>query len=252
MAACRGLSRGICRVLATSAVALGLAGGMPALPARAAETPAVPTPIVTTSTPSAPPSVSPASTMPLAGIVLEDPDARAWDLSALTGHPVLLVVADRAASGESVEWGRGIAAARPQSVAAWLAPGKVAVVSVADLRAVPGFARGTARWIIARMVGEQGGGGPPLLLDWDGAIAARIAARDGVPNVRLYADDGTLALQDEGDATPESIARLAAAIDRLVSPAPGGASEPAAPPPASSDASDGAAGEHPPPSGDGP
>lgn len=166
----------------------------------------------------APSSGSPGATAPLAGIILEDPDARAWDLSALAGHPVLLVVADRAASGESVEWGRRIGAARPQSVGAWIVPGKTAVVSVADLRAVPGFARGTARWIIAQMVGEQGAGGPPLLLDWDGVVAQRIGAHDGVPNVRLYASDGTLVLQDEGDATPERIARLAAAIDGLVPP----------------------------------
>jgi hypothetical protein len=163
-----------------------------------------------------------AAPAPFAGVVLEDPEEKAWQLSALAGHPVLLVVADRAASSASVEWGRGIGAARPQSVAAWIVPGKVAVVSIADLRAVPGFARGTARWIIARMVGEQGPGGPPLLLDWDGAVAERIGAHDGVPNVRLFDADGVLVLSDEGDATPERIARLAAAIDRLVQ-APGAA-----------------------------
>ncbi|MBM4246112.1 MAG: hypothetical protein FJ148_20325 [Deltaproteobacteria bacterium] len=172
-----------------------------------------------TPVPPAPPATAPAgSSAPFTGVVLEDPDERPWDLGQLAGHPVLLVVADRAASGASVEWGRGIGAARPQSVAPWITPGKVAVVSVADLRAVPAFARGTARWIIAQMVGEQGAGGPPLLLDWDGAVAARIGARDEVPNVRLYAADGTLVLQDQGDATPERVARLAAAVDGLVPP----------------------------------
>lgn len=212
-----------------------------AVPVRAAGAPesvhASPSPAAAAESPQ--PAASSDGAAPLHGIVLEDPDGRQWDLSALAGHPVLLVVADRAASGESVEWGRGIGAARPQGVAAWIVPGKVAVVSVADLRAVPGFARGTARWIIARMVGEQGAGGPPLLLDWEGAVAERIGARDRVPNVRLYAADGTLVLQDEGDATPERIARLATAIDGLV---PHAASESAAsaggaPPVASPDAS---------------
>lgn len=173
------------------------------------------------ATPAPPASSAPASSVsaaPFAGVVLEDPDERPWDLGQLAGHPVLLVVADNAASGESVEWGRGIGAARPHSVAAWIAPGKVAVVPVADLRAVPGFARGIARWIIAKMVGEQEAGGPPLLLDWDGAVATRIGALDGVPNVRLYGADGALVLQDQGDATPERVARLAAAIDGLVPP----------------------------------
>ena len=180
------------------------------------------------------PAASPAASAPFAGVVLEDPDAKKWDLASLAGHPALIVVADRSASGESVEWGRGIGTARPHGVAAWIVPGKVAVVSVADLRGVPGFARGTARWIIAKMVGEQGPGGPPLLLDWDGAVAARIGAHDGVPNVRLYAADGTLVLSDEGDATPERIARLAAAIDRLVPPpsaAPAPSATPAEPAP---------------------
>ena len=175
---------------------------------------------------------------PLAGIVLEDPEERKWDLSLLAGHPALVVVADRSASGESVEWGRGIGAARPQSVGTWIVPGKVAVVSVADLRGVPGFAHGTARWIIAKMVGEQGAGGPPLLLDWDGAVASRIDAREGVPNVRLYAPDGTLVLRDEGDATPERIARLATAIDGLVPP-------PSAAPPAATPAAGEPAGQAP-------
>ena len=182
------------------------------------------------------PGASPVAAAPFAGVVLEDPDERPWDLGRLAGHPALVVVADRSASGASVEWGRGIGAARPQGVSAWLAPGKVAVVSVADLRAVPGFARGTARWIIAVMVGEQGAGGPPLLLDWDGAVATRIGARAGVPNVRLYAADGTLVLRDEGDATPERIARLAAAIDGLVPPPAAAADADDAPTPAAGNA----------------
>lgn len=153
---------------------------------------------------------------PFAGVVLEDPDGRRWDFAALLGQPALVVVADRSASSASVDWGRDIGAARPHSVALWVSPGKVAIVSIADLRSVPGFARGTARWIIARMVGEQGQGGPPLLLDWDGVVAGRIAAEDGVPNIRLYAPDGKLVLSDSGTATADKIARLVAAIDGLV------------------------------------
>jgi len=164
---------------------------------------------------------------PFAGVVLEDPEERKWELAALVGHPALMVVADRSASSASVDWGRDIGAARPQGVALWVSPGKVAIVSIADLRAVPGFARGTARWIIARMVGEQGQGGPPLLLDWEGAVAGRIDAQDGVPNVRLYAADGSLVLRDSGTATPEKIAALAAAIDGLL----GAVATPAAPAP---------------------
>jgi hypothetical protein len=164
---------------------------------------------------------------PLAGVVLEDPGGRSWDLDALVGQPVLLVVADRGASGKAVDWGRGIAAARPHALAPWASPGTVAILSVADLRGVPGFARGTARWIIAALVGAQAGqGGPPLLLDWDGKVAVPIAALDGVPNVRLYAADGRLVLGDSGDPTADAITRLAAAIDGLVAAAQASAAAP--------------------------
>jgi hypothetical protein len=197
------------RRLRTRVCCLTLLAAMAALPL-----------VVRAQDPTPAPTATAGAGWPLAGVVLEDPEEKPWDLGLLAGHPALVVVADRSASGESVEWGRGIGAARPQSVGTWIVPGKVAVVSVADLRGVPGFAHGTARWIIAKMVGEQGAGGPPLLLDWDGAVATRIDAREGVPNVRLYAPDGTLVLRDEGDATPERIARLAAAIDELAPPPP--------------------------------
>jgi hypothetical protein len=166
---------------------------------------------------------------PLAGVVLEDAAGHPWDLDALVGQPVLVVLADRSASAKAVAWGRAIGRARPGEVALWASPGKVATLSLADLRAVPGFARGVARWIIAQMVGEHAGEkGPPLLLDWDGAVAGRVDAEEGVPNVRLYAADGSLVLRDSGDPAPEKVARLATAIDGVVSGAapPAGAASP--------------------------
>lgn len=170
---------------------------------------------------------------PLAGVTLEDPDGRVWKLDELTRVPALVVVADRAASGAAVDWGRALGAARPRSVALWAAPGKVAVVSIADLRGVPSFARGMARWAIAAMVDEsEGDAGPPLLLDWEGTVATRVDARAGTPNLRLYAADGSLVLREDGDATPEKVARLAAAIDSIVarpSSAPSSSPSPAAP-----------------------
>jgi hypothetical protein len=82
--------------------------------------------------------------------------------------------------------------------------------------------------IAAMMEERQGDGGPPLLLDWEGTVAARVAAEPDTPNVRLYAPDGALVLRDEGEATPAGIARLAAAVDALVARSAGAAPSPAA------------------------
>ncbi|MEW6269149.1 MAG: hypothetical protein AB1689_07605 [Thermodesulfobacteriota bacterium] len=155
---------------------------------------------------------------PFAGVVLEDPDGKRWDLDDLAGKPVLVAVADRAGSAQAVAWGRGIAKLRPQGVAAWATAGKVAILSIADLRAVPGFARGAARWAIDAMVDEQAAGakGPPLLLDWEGEVAGPVEPRGGVANLRLYDASGTVVLRDEGEPTPEKLERLATKIDELL------------------------------------
>lgn len=164
---------------------------------------------------------------PFAGVVLEDPDGRSWDLTALAGHPALLVVADGEAADGAVAWGKAINDGCPECLAHWVEPGRVTVLSVADLRSVPSFARGTARWMISKMGDEKPTVGPPRLLDWEGAVAGAVGASEGVPSVRLFDASGALVLEDSGEATPDKVARVVAAIRRFV-PAKGEAT--AAPP----------------------
>lgn len=151
-----------------------------------------------------------------AGVVLEDPRGKAWPLDALREHATLLVIADRAASDDALAWGKGAGEARLASIAHWAEPGKLVVVSILDLRAVPSFARGTARWLIVQMLDEKKPGGPPRLLDWEGVIATPAGAEEGVATVRLYAPDGALAFADGGAPTPEKLERLLAAIDGVL------------------------------------
>lgn len=150
------------------------------------------------------------------GVVLEDPRGKEWPLGALRGHATLLVIADRAASDDALAWGKGAGEARLDDVAHWAAPGKLTVVSVLDLRGIPEIARGTARWLILRMLDEQKLAGPPRLMDWDGVIVTPAGAEEGVATVRLYAPDGTLVHADGGAPTPEKLARLLAAIDGVL------------------------------------
>ncbi len=159
----------------------------------------------------------------LAAVVLEDVDGRRWPAAEIDAQPLLIVVADRGASEDARAWGREIGRQRGGSVAHWAQPGRVVVVSAADLRAVPSFARGTARWIIAQGRSGRDDGAPPLMLDWDGALAGPVAAKEGTATVLLYAADGRLLLRDEGAPTAEKIARVVAAIDALL--AAGGASD---------------------------
>ncbi len=163
-----------------------------------------------------------------AGVVLEDPRGKEWPLGELVGQATLVVIADRAAADDALAWGRGAGEARLDRVAHWAEPGKLAVVSVLDLRGIPAVARGTARWLIVQMLDEQKPAGPPRLLDWDGVIVTPAGAEEGVATVRLYAPDGTLAHADAGTPTPEKLARLLAAIDVVLASAPAPRATPAA------------------------
>jgi hypothetical protein len=149
----------------------------------------------------------------LVDVVLEDADGKSWRMAEVDAHPLLVVVADRSASGDARAWGREIAKQRRDVLAHWAQPGRVVIVSAADLRAVPGFARGTARWLIAQARDDDDPGAPPLMLDWDGALANAVGANEESATVVLYAADGRVLLRDEGSSTPDKVARLAVAID---------------------------------------
>jgi hypothetical protein len=158
----------------------------------------------------------------LRALALEDASGRAWPLAPLAGRTLVVVVADRAGSEQSRAWAEGLAAALPGRLATSAESGKATVVSVADLRGVPAVARPMARWIIARWVGDAAtapGGAtgpaavPPLLLDWDGAVASRIEARPDVANVVVLDRDGRAAARERGAASAEALARIAAAVD---------------------------------------
>ena len=155
----------------------------------------------------------------ISAAVLEDPDGRPWRLSELDGQPVVVVVADRAASGEAVDWGRRIGAAWGERISLWSDRERVAVLSVADLRAVPGFARGIARWIIARLVADEadpaGRASPPLLLDWDGVVIGALDVEPEGATVIVLGRDRGVEFVATGEPTEEKVARLGTALERV-------------------------------------
>ena len=152
---------------------------------------------------------------PLTGVVLDDDSGRSWHLDDLRGVPVLFVIADRRASEQASAWGERLAA-RNVAVAPWRAAGKVAWLSVADVRGVPDYARGAARerireWEARRSQAERQHSSP-LLLDWRGLLAERFGAERGEALLVLLSPDHRPLVQARGAPTDEAVARLSEAI----------------------------------------
>ena len=118
---------------------------------------------------------------PLTGVILGDPEEESGISAARRPPHALVVVADRSRLAESVEWGRSIGAARPQT-SSRIVPG-IAVISVADLRGVPGLrtaprAGSSRRWSAGRAPADR-------RCCSTGTVRSRrcLDAREGVPNV---------------------------------------------------------------------
>jgi hypothetical protein len=162
-----------------------------------------------------------AATDPLAGVVLVDLSDRSWALDDLRGEPVLLVIADRTASQQAAAWGAWLAG-RTTLLAPWRAPGKVAWLSVADLRRVPEYARASAR----ERLREQGVARPsdeasrisPLLLDWRGVIAEGLQAERGAAVLILLARDHQPLLRVTGPPSESAVTEMVSAIARAARP----------------------------------
>jgi hypothetical protein len=152
---------------------------------------------------------------PLAGLVLDDASGRAWHLDGLEGGPVLLVITDRQGSKQANDWGERLAA-RTLPLAPWRAAGKVAWLSVADLRRVPDYARGAARDQVRER--EEGRGQTEqrqcssILLDWKGLLAERFQVARGEALIVLLSPDHRALIHVRGAPTDEAVARLVEAI----------------------------------------
>lgn len=165
--------------------------------------------------------VASAATDPLAGVVLVDLSERSWALDDLRGEPVLVVIADRSASEQAAAWGPWLAG-RTTLLAPWRAPGKVAWLSVADLRRVPEFARASTR----ERLREQGAGPPsgeaprisPLLLDWRGVLGEALRVERGAASLILLGRDHQPILRVGGPPSESAVAEMVDAIARAVRP----------------------------------
>ena len=102
-----------------------------------------------------------------------------------------------------------------QQMEAWITPlyqhfqERIEIQGIAELSAVPAFARGIARGIISGLV-EQ-----PILLDWSGQVAQSFGARSGVTHLFVISEQGEIIAEESGAFDLEALKRLARVIENL-------------------------------------
>ena len=87
---------------------------------------------------------------------------------------------------------------------------RVDIQGVAELAAVPKFARGIARGIIDGMV-EQ-----PILLDWTGNVSQQFGAQKQTANVYVISTEGYILAQASGTAQLDKLKALARVVDEAL------------------------------------
>jgi len=125
--------------------------------------------------------------------------------------PVVLVVwADRRGADARRGWADALRERYAAHLDRTTEPGLV-VLAVAHLPDVPGPIRALIR---RRVFNDR----RPTGLDWKKQTAAQLGFEPGVPNLALFASDGTLTARLSGEPTEANRQALFAALDRLLQP----------------------------------
>jgi hypothetical protein len=142
---------------------------------------------------------------------LRDQFGRVHDAAALRGRALLVVAAARGGRAVGTAWVESLRAMRVDSGTAQSeAVAPLPVVAVADLRGVP--------WLLRRIVRAQfpDDARQPVLLDWDGSLARRLALDRDRCTVLLVDRGGRIVRRITPDAVDSVAARAIwqAGIDR--------------------------------------
>lgn len=86
----------------------------------------------------------------------------------------------------------------------------VDIHGVAELSAVPKFARGIARGIISGIVKQ------PIMLDWTGNVSSQFAAKSGVTNVYAINAQGQIIASGSGLASLDKLKAIAESVDNAL------------------------------------
>ncbi|MGV3524036.1 MAG: hypothetical protein ACO1RX_07425 [Candidatus Sericytochromatia bacterium] len=146
-----------------------------------------------------------------AAVVPSYPRATAFALEDLRGtkqyfsfprsQPLVLALADREGAEQMEPWIKPLYARYPS---------QIEIHGIAELSAVPGFARGIARGIIGSLVSQ------PIMLDWSGDVVKQFGAAKGQTVLVLLSPSGEIRLRVQGAYTAASFERLTAAVDTVL------------------------------------
>ncbi len=132
---------------------------------------------------------------------LENLDGETQQFSFPRSKPLILAIADQKGS---------------EQMEAWIQPlydryeSQVDIHGVAELSAVPKFARGMARGIISRLVKQ------PIMLDWTGNVSASFEATADVTNIYVISTEGEILARSSDVANLDKLKTIAAAMDAHV------------------------------------
>ena len=87
---------------------------------------------------------------------------------------------------------------------------QIDIYGIADLSAVPRFARGIAQTIVSSLVKY------PIMLDWDGNISQAYQAEKAKTNLFVIDQAGEIHLHLSGSTSPEKQAEIEAKVEALL------------------------------------
>lgn len=158
-----------------------------------------------TSAPASKPVARPAVAAPsypqATAFALEDLRGAKQYFSFPRSQPLLLALADREGAEQMEAWIKPLYARYTS---------EIEIHGIAELSAVPGFARGIARGIIGSLVSQ------PIMLDWTGDVVQQFGAAKGQTVLVLISPSGQIRLREQGAHTAAGFARLTTAVDSLL------------------------------------
>lgn len=132
---------------------------------------------------------------------LQDQFGTTWDLSALRGNVVVLVVADRDSGRAMDPWVSNLKTRFN---------GKIKLLGMLDLHGVPGLFRGVAKSRIRRETKD------PLALDFEGKITRSYGVSSKMPTVVVIDPEGIVQSAQTVAYSAEAFKTTTAAIDKAL------------------------------------
>ncbi len=138
---------------------------------------------------------------------IEDQFGKQHTYRDFVGQPLLIIAADGGASGHVAGW----SGALTEMIERLGGRDQLAMVGLADLRAVPAAFRGNVERSFSRDPAAW------TLLDWKGAFANSYAFEKNHCNLLLFGPDGTLLMKAAGrEVDPDVVARVEGHLEPLL------------------------------------